>query len=699
MLNTVIILALIIASLIIMVSVLFFRRGRRSSVYQIPSLATPAFKKMIESDFQTITQYLNHSASKNLHSPAQAAWQIRKNATVATICNAITRFNLRQEQGQDWRYFIDTIEVQLPSQLEPFLQRQNVMEIVETDHLPLIVALNSHSLKEFSYEWEVTSEEPKAQPEADIHEGEPNTIQLLKMRKESKEEHRLHNSSGWLGAIVVSLSFFIGYLTIVSIPIFQGWGLTLAAVVFILGMFLLFRLRLFPKPYQDVQCIYGQAKRWELYGELDKKYSSTISIGGVDLHYPSYWLPYLKYELGDPTNIDLYSTGEVLRYGRCLSIHEEERYYPYKRFKKNVLMFFSALLVLAMVFSYQSISLPVKLGFAWIEGAKKVSVVDPSDLTARKIRVGDTLSAKGMGMCYRPPNLNDANQALFVPFDCSGVYWNNINLITEPQSEVVNRAIDLLNSVKNQLHPDKDAPGINPRLQREIMKSGMNIIFDFSEIILKTNSLCDQKDYCIKLKSALSNLGGSVDDWPVLVSKASSGKLSGAHVLLRAGSADALEKLVEDTTYDFIKKELDKEVRKLNSPPPGGVLLISDENRPLVDLMPVSSLSEMNQVQRWYELKRLSSILINTPFDVEGVVTNVSTDANGTLQVVIHERLDDDVLSEYVCRSMLVFFLMICTVVNGTLIIIRVLNNKRRLRKITEYYDKCYEADNPSDSR
>ena len=67
--------------------------------------------------------------------------------------------------------------------------------------------------------------------------------------------------------------------------------------------------------------------------------------------------------------------------------------------------------------------------------------------------------------------------------------------------------------------------------------------------------------------------------------------------------------------------------------------------------------------------------------------------------MVIHERLDEDVLSEYVCRSMLVFFLIICTLVNGTLIIIRVLNNKRRLRKITEYYDKCYEADNPSDSR
>lgn len=170
---------------------------------------------------------------------------------------------------------------------------------------------------------------------------------------------------------------------------------------------------------------------------------------------------------------------------------------------------------------------------------------------------------------------------------------------------------------------------------------------------------CVSKKTIVLNSKALSNLGGSADDWPVLVSKASSGKLSGAHVLLRAGSADALENLVEDTTYDFIKKELDTEVRKLNSPPPGGVLLINDENLPLVDLVPVTTLSEMNQVQRWNELKRLSSILINTPFDVEGVVTNISTDANGTLQVVIHERLDEDVLSEYVCRSMLVFFLII----------------------------------------
>ncbi len=52
---------------------------------------------------------------------------------------------------------------------------------------------------------------------------------------------------------------------------------------------------MFPN-YQDIQCIHGQPKRWELYGELDKKYSTNTSIAGIDLHYPNHWTNYLKYE-------------------------------------------------------------------------------------------------------------------------------------------------------------------------------------------------------------------------------------------------------------------------------------------------------------------------------------------------------------------------------------------------------------------
>ena len=678
-----------------MASFLYFRRGQHSNIYQIPSIAAPSYRKMIDADYQIISQYLNYHHAVSAHHQSHTVWQIKKNTIIATIGHPVTRFNLRQEQGNSWRYFIDTVEVQLPPQLEPFLQRQNVMELVETDHLPLIVSMNGHSLKDFSNEW---LSEPVTEPhipEAAIQEGGQHNIALLQVRKETPEEHQLHKSSGWLGATIICISFLFGYLTLISIPILQGWGLISTVIVFLVGVLMLFRTKIFPTKYQDVKCVLGQPKRWELYGELDKKYSSTVSIGGVDLNYPAHWSPYIQHELNQVAHIDLYPSGDVLKHGKYLSLHEEERYYPYKRFKKNILMLAGALLTLILIFSYQPMSLPIKLGFAWFEGTQKVTVTNPAELDATNLKVGDTIIAKGAGMCYRPPNLNESDQALFVPFDCSGVYWNNINLVSELESENVNRARELLDTVKEQLHPEKESAGINPRLQRDIMKSGMNVIFDFSKIILRTNALCQDDESCFKLQNALTNLG-STDDWTTLVNKASTGKLNGAHVLLRAGSAEALENLVEVTTYGFIKADIEREVRKLNSPPPGGVLLISDENKPLVELIPGSSFNEMTQLQRWQELQRLSSILINTPFVIEGIIINLSVDANGTLQIVLHDEPNADTLSQYVFSSLFVLFLIISALINSSLIIVRILNNKRRLRKIIQHYDKCFEADNPS---
>lgn len=697
MLNYVIIMAILIIVLTIMVSFLYFRRGRNSGVYQIPSQAEPSFRKMIDSDYQTISQYLKTS----LPSPQdadQTPWQLKKNSVIATVCNSVTRFNLRQEHTNTWRYFIDTVEVKLPSQLEPYLQQQNVMELVETNHLPIIISVNNYSLKDFSYEWTAEQKMDGGLPEAAIHErGEPN-IQLLRVRQETPEEYQLHHSSGWFGAALICLSFLLGYLALIVIPFLQTWGFIGAFICFIAGLFTLFRLRVFPKRYQEVKCIIGQPKRWELYGELDKKQSSTVSIGGVDLHYPTHWEPYVHHELNKATNIDMYSSGVVLRHGQFLSLHEEERYYPYRRYHKNILMLAGALFVLVMMFSYHSISLPVKLGFAWLEGSEKVTVTNVAELEMRKLKVGDTLMAKGVGMCYRPPNLSDSNQAQFAPFDCSGVYWNNINLVPDPESDIVERSIQLLNAVQNQLHPEKEGNGVNPKLQRDIMKSGMNVIFDFSEIILKTNNLCHEESACLKLKNALINLG-STDDWGALVVKAVTGKLSGAHVLLRAESAEALEKLVEATTYVFIKNEVEKEAAKLNSPPPGGVLLISDENKALVDSIVGCIFNDMTPLQRWLELKRIAGLLVNTPFDIEGIITNLSTDANGTLHITLHSKPNEQVLSQYVGSSLFVLFLGVCVILNGTLVISRIMNNIKRLRNIKQYYDKCFEADNPSNQR
>ncbi|WP_419210253.1 IgaA/UmoB family intracellular growth attenuator [Providencia manganoxydans] len=694
MLNYVIITAILIISLTIMASFLYFRRGRNSGVYQIPSQAEPSFRKMIDSDYQTISQYLRSNLSSSLN-VEQSRWQLKKNPVIATVCNSVTRFNLRQEKTDSWRYFIDTLEVKLPSQLEPYLQQQNVMELVDTNHLPLIISLNGFSLKDFNDEWSEDEVSERTAPEAAIHErGEPN-VQVLRVRQETVEEHRLNHSSSWVGTLFICLSFLLGYLALLALPFLQSWGFVGAFICLIIGLLALFRVRVFPQSLQDVQCVFGQPKRWELYGELDKRQSSTVSIGGTDLYYPPHWEPYIQRELNKATNIDMYPSGHVLRYGQFLSLHGEERYYPYRRYKKNLVILATGLLVLILMFSYQSMSLPIKLGVAWLEGAETVKVTNVTELETHQLKIGDSLTAKGVGMCYRPPNFSDSNQAQFAPFDCSGIYWNNMSLSPDPESVIVDRATNLLNAVQSQLHPEKSGVGVNPRLQRDIMKSGMNIIFDFSEIILKTNELCYEEKACPKLKNALINLG-STDDWDALVAKASTGKLSGAHVLLRAGSAEALEKLVEATTYEFIKGEVEKEAAKLNSPPPGGVLFISDENKALVDSIVGSVFNDLTPLQRWLELKRIAGLLVNTPFDVEGIVTQLSTDANGTLHITLHSKPSDAVMSQYVSNSLFALFLAIVVILNGTLVVSRVINNKRRLRNIQQYYDKCFEADNPS---
>lgn len=100
------------------------------------------------------------------------------------------------------------------------------MELVETNHLPLIISLNNFSLKDFNYEWTSDDIQEIVTPEAAIHErGEPN-VQVLRVRKETIEEHRLNHSSGWLGTLLICLSFLLGYLALIAIPFLQSWGLS-----------------------------------------------------------------------------------------------------------------------------------------------------------------------------------------------------------------------------------------------------------------------------------------------------------------------------------------------------------------------------------------------------------------------------------------------------------------------------------------
>lgn len=317
-------------------------------------------------------------------------------------------------------------------------------------------------------------------------------------------------------------------------------------------------------------------------------------------------------------------------------------------------------------------------------------VTNFTELETAKLHVGDIIQAKGVGMCYMPPNLSSKNnKTIFAPFDCSGIYWNNSNPMPMPESSTIEKAAALLYLVEEQLHPVSNNR-VNPSLGQAITKSGMNLLDNFDGIILKTQDLCPRENECIRLKMALVNLS-NVNDWPSLVQRAESGKLTGTNVLLRAVSAEALEKLVDTTTSSFIYREIDKAAILLNSPPPGGVLLISDERKQLVDYASnTNSVFEPTPLEQWRELQRLSDILLHTPFNTGGVITGMVIDANGTLQIFLHSMPDSMTLLYYIGNTLLLFFAIGFLILNLFFIIRRRRQNNQRMHKISQYYEHCF---------
>lgn len=109
-----------------MASLLFFKRRRHHGICSIPSQATPSFRKIADSEYQAINQYLQDyqpinkpDKSKITLSYQEPISVVRKHAIITTVCNSVTRFNLHNDKHHTWRYFIDTVEVHLLINLNP----------------------------------------------------------------------------------------------------------------------------------------------------------------------------------------------------------------------------------------------------------------------------------------------------------------------------------------------------------------------------------------------------------------------------------------------------------------------------------------------------------------------------------------------------------------------------------------------------
>ncbi|MGK3142434.1 intracellular growth attenuator family protein [Pantoea sp. C2G6] len=609
---------------------------------------------------------------------------------VYPVTRAITRYGLSTDDPHKWRYYLDEVEVHLPPLWEQYITDENYVELIRTQSVPLVISLNGHSLVDYAVDQQAlpTLMRPVS-TNASIRKAETENVELLQVRKETPEEYRLSRPDGTREAVMISLAFLLFFFSLLVPATLMIWLVLTGAVMIAVSLWLLYRVP-GEQGLRDIHCLRGAPKRWGLFSESNQE-QSNITLGIIDLAYPPHWQPYVAHDLGQVTDVEIYLNRHVVRQGRFLSLQDEVKNFPIQRWRKNVVLAVGSLMVLTLLVSWIPLGMPIKLSLAWAKGTDSLEVSSVDQLNKVALNIGDNLKVSGTGMCSVPDNYQSNRSYAFMPFDCSAVYWNNATPLPQPQSDIIDKASALLDTTTRQLHPETNTdPKLNPQLASAIQKSGMILLDDFSDLVLKTQDLCNQPQDCMRLKNALVNLGNA-KDWEALMRRADSGQLNGMNVLLRPVSAEALENLVNTATSTFFYRETRRAAENLNSPPPGGFLIVSDEGRQLVNQpQPSVSLFDLDPPSQWHELQRISAMLLHTPFSASGIITSLSTDANGTRHIALHNEPDAMAQWRYLGTVLLLLVLLTCGLINGLLALRRIHRNRQRMADIQHYYDKCF---------
>ena len=682
------------------IAVWVFRR-RVHRRYRLPFLnafAGANTRKLSPEERSTVEQYLD-TLNRSRLSPgptgaSAAPVSLNLNAqsdTVLCVTRSITRYGITTDDPNKWRYYLDSVEVHLPPFWEQYINDENSVELIHTDTLPLVISLNGHTLSEYVQEAPRFALERASGTQASIRGEETEQIELLNIRQETHEEYVLSRPDGIREAVLIVVSFLLFFICLLTPDVFVPWLAGGAVLLLAAGLW-----GIFAPPaktsLREIHCLRGTPKRWGLFGENDQEHINNISLGIIDLIYPRHWQPWIAQDLGHKTDIDIYLDRHVVRQGRYLSLHDEVKNFPLQHWLRSAVIAGGAALIFLMLLLFVPLDMPIKFTLSWIKGAQTVEATSVQQLEEAGVRVGDTLRLKGTGMCniHSPGAWNTRQNSPFAPFACSQIIWNDASPLPLPESDVVNKATALTQTINRQLHPKPDDDSrVSPALRSAIQKSGMVLLDDFGEIVLKTEDLCSAQDDCIRLKNALVNLGNS-KDWDALVKRAEAGRLDGVNVLLRPVSAESLDNLVATSTAPFVMRETTRAAQALNSPAPGGFVIASDEGSDLVDQpYPQVSLYDYPAQEQWSEFQRLAQMLMQTPFSAEGIVTTLFTDANGTRHIGLHRMPDSAGLWRYVGTSLLLIAMLACIIWNGYQAVRRYQRSRTRLAEIQAYYENC----------
>ncbi|EDY9312135.1 intracellular growth attenuator protein IgaA [Salmonella enterica] len=673
-------------------------KSRRGGLPWISAFQDAQTRKLLPEERSAVENYLdNLSQIQQVPGPTGASAapiSLTLNAesnSVVILTHSITRYGITTDDPNKWRYYLDSVEVHLPPFWEQYINDENNVELILTDTLPLVISLNGHTLQEYMQESRGYALQNTASTQASIRGEESEQIELLNIRQETHEEYALSRPAGLREALLIVASFFMFFFCLITPDVFVPWTIGGALLLLAAGLW-----GLFAPPsksaLREIHCLRGTPRRWGLFGENNQEQINTISLGIIDLIYPAHWQPYITQDLGQQTDIDIYLDRHVARQGRFLSLHDEVKNFPLQHWLRSAVIAIGSLLVLFMLLFWIPLDMPIKFTLSWMKGAQTIEATMVKQLEEAGVRVGDTLHLSGKGMCniHSGTTWNGQSNSPFMPFDCSQIIWNDAPALPLPESDLVNKAMALSQAVNRQLHPKpEDDSRVSASLRSAIQKSGMVLLDDFGDIVLKTADLCSAEDECVRLKNALVNLGNG-KDWNALVKRANAGKLDGVNVLLRPVSAESLENLVTTSTAPFISRETARAAQALNSPAPGGFLIVSDEGSELVDqAWPSTPLYDYPAQEQWSAFQRLAQTLMQTPFSAEGIVTSVYTDANGTQHIGLHRIPDKSGWWRYLGTTLLMLAMIVCAVYNGVQAFRRYQRHRTRMADIQEYYESC----------
>lgn len=143
--------------------------------------------------------------------------------TVLCVTRSITRYGITTDDPNKWRYYLDSVEVHLPPFWEQYINDENSVELIHTDSIPLVIALNGHTLSEYVQEAPRFALERASSTQASIRGEETEQIELLNIRQETHEEHALSRPDGIREAILIVAAFLLFFLCLMTPDVFAPW--------------------------------------------------------------------------------------------------------------------------------------------------------------------------------------------------------------------------------------------------------------------------------------------------------------------------------------------------------------------------------------------------------------------------------------------------------------------------------------------